>query len=97
MYIDSNLKWDDHINNMIPKISAKIGILRSLPKIIAIDTLKHLYNAMVQPHFDYGDVFYDSASITNKTRLQKLQSRAARLIPGSSPRQNRNAIFNELG
>ena len=31
MYIDSNLKWDDHINNMIPKISAKIGVLRYQP------------------------------------------------------------------
>ena len=83
MYIDSNLKWDDHINNMIPKISAKIGILRSLHKIVPTDTLKHLYNATVQPHFNYRDVVYDSAS--SKTKFQKLQSRAARLISGSSP------------
>ena len=76
MYIDSNLKWDVHINNMIPKISAKIGILRSLHKIVPIDTLKHLYNSIVQTNFDYGDVVYDSSSITSKTRLQKLQSRA---------------------
>ena len=41
VYINSNLKWDDHINNMIPKISAKIGILRSLRKIVPIHTLKH--------------------------------------------------------
>ena len=58
MYIDSNLKWDDHINNMIHKISAKIGILRFLHKIVPTDTLKHLYNAIVQPHFNYGDVVY---------------------------------------
>ncbi len=32
MKIDSNLKWDDHINAIIPKISSKIGILRSLRK-----------------------------------------------------------------
>ena len=65
MYIDTNLKWDDHINNMIPKISAKIGILRFLHKIVPIDPLKHLYTAINQPHFDYGDVVYDSASITS--------------------------------
>ena len=28
MYIYSNLKWDDHINNMIPKISAKIPLFK---------------------------------------------------------------------
>ncbi len=55
MLIDSNLKWDDHINSMIPKISAKIGILRSLRNIVPNDTLKQIYNAIVQPHLDYGD------------------------------------------
>ncbi len=55
MFIDSNLKWDDHINNMIPKISAIIGILRSLRNIVLNDTLIQIYNAIVQPHWDYGD------------------------------------------
>ena len=58
MYVYSNLKWDNHINNIIPKISAKIGIVRSLRKVVPIHTLKHLYNAIVQPHFDYVDVVY---------------------------------------
>ena len=93
MYVDLTLKWDDHINNMIPKISAKTGIRRSLHKIVPIDILRHIYNAIVQPHFNYGDVVNDSASMTSKTRLQKLQSRSARLIYGSSPRKNINAMF----
>ncbi len=59
MKIDSKLKWDDHINVIIPKISSKIGILRSLRKIVPIETLKLLYNAIVQPHFDYSDIVYD--------------------------------------
>ncbi len=54
MNIDLNLKWDDHINAIIPKISFKIGILRSLRKIVPIETLKLLCNAIVQPHFDYS-------------------------------------------
>ncbi len=53
-------------------------------------TLKQLYYTISQPHFDYGDVVYDSDSGTNKTRLQKLQIRAARLIAGSGPRTSRN-------
>ncbi len=72
MFIDSNLKWDDHINNMIPKISAKICILRALRNIIPNDTLIQIYNAIVQPHLDYGDAVYDSASKISKNRLQKL-------------------------
>ncbi len=53
MFTDSNLKWDDHINKLVPKSSAKIGILRSLRKIVSIYTLKQLHTAIVQPHFDY--------------------------------------------
>ncbi len=62
MYIDENLKWDEHINVIIPKISAKIDILRSLRKIVPIDTLKLFYNAIELAHFDYSDMVYDSAS-----------------------------------
>ncbi len=62
MFINFNLKWDDHINNMTPKISAKISILSS-----------------------YRDAVYDSASQTSKTKLEKLQTRATRLITGSGP------------
>ncbi len=62
MKIDSNLKWDDHINAIIPKISSKIGILRSIRKIVPIAILKLLYNAIV-PHFDYSDIVYDFTSI----------------------------------
>ncbi len=80
MKIYSNLKLDDHINAIIPKISSKIGILRSLRKIVPIETLKLLYNAIVQPHFDYSDIVYGSASKTNTDRLQKLQTRACRAV-----------------
>ncbi len=42
MYIDANLKWDVHIDKIIPKISAKISILRSLRKLVSIET-PHTY------------------------------------------------------
>ncbi len=96
MFIDSNLKWDDHINNMIPKISTKIGILRSLRNIVSTDSLIHMSSAIVQPHLDYEDAVYDSNSQTSKYRLQKLQTRAAKLITGSGPHTSRNLMFNKL-
>ncbi len=98
MFIDSNLKWDDNINKMISNISAKIVILRSLRKTVLINTLKNNCNiALVQPYFDSGDMVYASASGTNTTTLQKLQSRATRLITGSDPHTSRIYKFKELG
>jgi hypothetical protein len=94
--IDENLRWEEHINYIIPKISAKIGVLRKLRSVVPIDTLKLLYNAIVLPHFDYADTVYDSASETSKIQLQRLQTRAARLISGSGPRASRNPMFKQL-
>ncbi len=96
MKIDSNLKWDDHINAIIPKISSKIGILRSLRKVVPIETLKLLHNAIIQPHFDYSDSVYDSKSKTNMDRLQKLQTRTCILITESGPLISHIHMFREL-
>lgn len=49
----------------------------SLRTIVWIDTIKELYNAIVQPNFDYVYVIYDSAMETGKTRLQRLQTGTA--------------------
>ncbi len=63
---------------MIPKISSKVGILGCLTvskrNIVPIDTLKQLYNARVQPHFDYGNV-----SMTLQLRQTRLDFRNYRL------------------
>ncbi len=90
MFIDSNLKWDDHIlqrdpQNLCQNRYPQIPVLRSLRNIIPThptDTVIQIYNVIIQPHLDYGDAIYDSASQTSKNSLQKLQTRAARLITG---------------
>ena len=97
MIIDQNLNWDAHIDYIVPKISTKIGIIRSLRRTLPVDTLKLLFNAIVLPHFDYVDIIYDSTTKTNKERLQKLQTRAARIISGSGPRTHRAVMFKSLG
>ncbi len=96
MYIDKNLKWDVHIHKIIPKISAKISILRSLRNLVPIDTLTLMYNAIVLPHFNYADIVLDSTSAASKFTLQSLQTRAARLITGSGPRISRNLMYKSL-
>ncbi len=76
MFIDSNLKWDDHISNMICKFSAKIGILRSLRKIVPNHTLIQMYNAIVQPHLDSGDAVYDSVTLDHSATTPRANTSA---------------------
>ncbi len=56
-----------------------------------------MYNAILLPHFDYADTMYDAASETNKSRLQRLQTRAAGLISGTGTRDSRNPVSKECG
>ncbi len=90
MCIDENLKWDVNFNKIILKISAKISILRSLRKLVPIDTLKLMYNAIILPHFNYADIVLDSASAASKFKQQGLHTRAARLITGTGPKTSKN-------
>ncbi len=71
MFNDENLKWDKHINFVIPKIYAKIGIIRYLRNIVNLETLNLIYNDIVQPHFDYDDTantakYHHSCSISGQ-------------------------------
>ena len=43
-------------------------------------TLKLIYNAIVQPYFDYCSPLWDNYGIGLKDKLQKFQNRAARVI-----------------
>ncbi len=65
-----NLKWDEHINIIILKMSAKICIFKSLRNTVLNETLTLLFNVIVLSHFDYADTVYYSASETNKTILR---------------------------
>jgi hypothetical protein len=47
-------------------------------------TLKLIYNAIVQPYFDYCSPFWDNCGIGLKDRFQKFQNRAARVISGAT-------------
>ena len=49
-----------------------------------LKTTKILYNAIIQPYFDYCSPLWDNCGIGLKDRLQKYQNRAARVITGAT-------------
>ncbi len=94
--IDENLKWTLHINKLIKKLSSKIGILRKLKTILPTQTLITLYNAIILPHFDYADIIYEAGNKGDLDRLQRLQTKAARIISGTSIKTSRINMFKSL-
>ena len=98
VYIDSKLKWDVHIDELCKKVGKIISYLRRVSGYVNESCLKLLYNLVIMPHFDYGDVIWHSASKTHLDTLQKLQNRAGRIIlkVKSSEHKSINEIHNIL-
>lgn len=96
--IDENLSWGDHINNnIIPKVMKGLRMLRTFRSILSIPQLISLYNSLVLPHFDYCSSLWGNCGKVLKSKLQKLQNRAARIITHSSYEIRSAEILKSLG
>ncbi len=82
--IDERLSWEKPIDMICSKVSAGIGAIRRIRPFVSPATLKLIYNAIVQPYFDYCSSLWDNCGIGLKDRLQKFQNRAARIISGAT-------------
>jgi hypothetical protein len=64
-------------------VSKMIGVLRTLKPLLPLSALVLIYNSLIQPHFDYCSVIWDNLAKGLGQKLQRMQNRAARIIPGS--------------
>ena len=53
LMIDDRLSWSNHVKELCRKISSAIGALRRIRSLISQYTAVQIYNALIQPHFDY--------------------------------------------
>lgn len=83
--LDRELKWDIHIDDMCQKIGKLVGFLGRLSHTIDDVNLNLIYKATILPHFDYGELIWQSASKSSLLLLQKLQNRAGRMIMKINP------------
>ena len=58
---------------------------------------KIIYQALIQPHFDYCNIVWGYCGITLQTKIQKLQNRAARVLTYSNYDADAGYLFELLG
>ena len=58
--IDEKLSWEEHIETICNKASAGIGAIRRVKSYVPVDTLQTIYNALIQPYFDYCSSLWDN-------------------------------------
>ena len=53
VYLDENLIWNEHINQISRKIASEIGALKRIRSFVPDTILQFIFNSLVQPYFDY--------------------------------------------
>ena len=84
LHVDSHLTCLVHIEKVCKKITLEIGALKRIRSFITTKTAVKVYFALILPHFDYYCSVWDGLGETLRTKIQKLQNRAVRVITRSS-------------
>ena len=90
--LDECMTWDSHINKISGKISQVNGALSRLKKFVPSEILKMIYNALIQPHLNYGVLLWGK----NIKRIMKLQKWAVRSITSSKYNAHTEPLFLKL-
>ena len=85
--VDSHLKFDMYMDQLIGKLNRSLGVLRRASRYVNQKTRITLYNTLILPHIDYcSTVWGGSIKKGDLMRLQRVQNSAMRIILECHPR-----------
>jgi len=80
LILDSNLHWDEQINYITKKVSAKLYVLKQLSYSMPSELVASIYLTCVQPHLEYACTVWGHFLPKDSNRIQRLQNMAARIV-----------------
>ena len=84
--IDSNLKWDNHVDSMCSKASARLHFLVQLKRNGAtVKDMLHFYETVIRSVLEYAcPAWHSSLTVDQSSRIEAIQRRSFKVIYGSS-------------
>ena len=70
VHLDNHLMWSEHTDKLCKKIASAIGALKHIRSCISTNTAIQVYQALIQPHFDYCCSVWDGLGETLSSKLQ---------------------------
>ena len=80
MVLDQNMKWDNHVMSIIPKIASGLFVLRKISTLCPREVALSVYHALISSHMRYGIVLWGACSGAYFSRVFRLQKQAIRYI-----------------
>jgi hypothetical protein len=96
VYLDNNLTWDKHIQEISSKISRSIGVISKLSYKLPRHILFNLYNTMILPYLSYCNIVWGINYPTHLEKLNLLQKRIVRVMCGRNRSEHTAPLFNHL-
>ena len=97
VYVDHNINWKCHIENISKKIACAIGVIKRIRHLTPFNVLIKVYHSPIQPHFDYCSVVWGNCNKGLSETLQRLQNWASRILTSASYDSNLDDLFRALG
>ena len=97
VFLDETMSWDKHIEKMCKKVEAGIAVMKRIKPFVPSHAMQMIYNALIQPYFDYCSPLWGNCSGFLKDKLQKCQNRAAGIIAGANYEVNSADVLASLG
>ena len=98
IHVESNLKWNSHVDYIYAKASSRLYFLKQLKKCSNnIGDMLHFYTTVIRPVLEYACPVWHT-SITNEQciRLESIQRRAIHIINGITEDYTTFCINNNL-
>ena len=82
--IQSDLKWNLHVNHLVKRCNRKLYMLRKLKKFnLPLKDLVLIYTGYIRPILEYcAPVFHSGLTLEQRNSLEKIQRRVCRIILG---------------
>ena len=61
---DNKLTWRSHVDTLTKKIASGIGAIKRIRHLVPYRTLHSIYQALVQPHFNYCNIVWGNCGVT---------------------------------
>ena len=98
LLLDEKLKFSEHINAKLKKVTESINLLRKLNLTLPRSSLLIIYKSFIRPHLDYGDIVYDQPNNSSLSeKIESLQYNAALAITGAIKGSSKEKLCQELG
>jgi len=84
--IDTNLKWDNHIDSICSKASSRFHLLTQLKRNSAtVKDMVHFYKTVIRSVLEYAcPAWHSSLTVEQCFRIEFIQIRSFKLIYGST-------------